>query len=115
VGTTTSETAGRGQGDPLVAAVEELTAEARVLRAEVRSLRWRNRVFVLLMLVIVAVGGGVMWDARHEIAQSNARWCPVARAIAERPGDPPPAGDAEQRARAQAVRDFFTDMARDVC
>lgn len=101
--------------DPLLEAVQELLREAGPLRAEVRALRRRNRQLWGTVAFAVAIGAGVMWDSRHQLAESNRRWCPVAQAIEARPGDPPPAGDADQRARAQAIRDFFTESAREWC
>lgn len=98
--------------DSLEAAVCELRDEADGLR---RELRRDRRWFIFVLVVVVLVGGGVMLDSRRQIAESNRRWCPVAMALAPRPGEPQPAGDAEQKARAQGIRNFFGDMARDWC
>lgn len=98
--------------DDLEDAVERLIVAVDQLRAEMRR---RTYALVSLLVVVVMVGFGVTQEMDRRLDADHARWCPVAEAIAPRPGDPPPAGNAEQQERAQRIRDTFEGMRRDWC
>lgn len=100
-------------GVPLLEVLRELLAETPALRAEVASLRRRNRIFGVSLVVSVLIGGGVMLDSRHQIAVNNARWCPVASAFLAVPQEVQQ--DPARRAASLEVRRFFTDLHRDAC
>jgi hypothetical protein len=110
--------------------LDSLTSEAQTLRAELADTRIElvnqtrearrqtittriaiGLVFVLLACTIAAAFQ-VSLDNTRQIAANNRKFCPIVSSFAPQPGDPAPAGNAAQVARAERIRDNFTQLVK---
>jgi hypothetical protein len=94
--------------DELKAAVDRLTDEAAVFRAQLRRTNRTQWVAIAALVIVLAVVIGaaaqIISNFRGQIEANNARFCPLLRIFVPGPGEPEPSTSNGQRITAAISR-----------
>ena len=92
----------------LTEAVDELTREAREIRAELRRRTHALWVAVLVggivLASVLAAAISVSLDNREAISDNNQRWCPMVALLIPRSDTPPPTTPRGIKIATEALR-----------